>query len=83
MTNETTVNTSGGIGALGLLGVALVLLKALGYIDISWWWCTAPFWGPWLLILAIVCAPLAFAGILLAAAYAFDAWEAWRRRRSK
>lgn len=37
--------TSGGIGALGLLGVAFVVLKLCHVIDWSWWWVTAPFWG--------------------------------------
>jgi phosphoglycerol transferase MdoB-like AlkP superfamily enzyme len=36
---------SGGIGVLGLLGVAFVVLKLTGVIDWSWWWVTAPFWG--------------------------------------
>lgn len=36
----------GGINALGLLGVGLVLLKATGNIDWSWVWVLAPFWIP-------------------------------------
>lgn len=39
------VNSSGGIGVLGLLGVVFVTLKLTGVIDWSWWWVTAPFWG--------------------------------------
>lgn len=35
----------GGIGVLGLLGVAFVVLKLAGVIAWSWWWVTAPFWG--------------------------------------
>lgn len=31
---------------LGLLGVVFVTLKLMGYISWSWWWVTAPFWGP-------------------------------------
>lgn len=42
--NKTTV--SGGIGVLGLLGVAFVVLKLCKVIDWSWWWVTAPFWIP-------------------------------------
>jgi hypothetical protein len=38
-------NNSGGIGVLGLLGVLFVGLKLTGFIDWSWWWVTAPFWG--------------------------------------
>ncbi len=45
MTNKTTSSSSSGIGAFGLLGVAFVVLKLTGYINWSWWWVTAPFWG--------------------------------------
>lgn len=47
-------SSSGGIGALGLLGVVFVTLKLTGYIDWSWWWVTAPFWGGFALLLAIL-----------------------------
>lgn len=38
-------SSSGGISTLGLLGVAFVVLKLMGFINWSWWWVTAPFWG--------------------------------------
>lgn len=38
--------------AIGLLGVAFVVLKLVGVIDWSWWWVTAPFWG--VLAIAVV-----------------------------
>lgn len=47
-------SSSSGIGVLSLLGVAFVVLKLTGYIDWSWWWVTAPFWGGFALVLAIV-----------------------------
>ena len=47
-----TIN--GGIGPLSLLGVALVVLKAMGYISISWFWVLAPFWLPIVLALFLV-----------------------------
>jgi hypothetical protein len=53
MATETKTTHSGGIGVLGLLGVVFVTLKLLGYIDWSWWWVTAPFWGGLALIAAI------------------------------
>lgn len=43
-----------GPGVLGLLGVAFVVLKLLGYINWSWWWVTAPFWGPLALVLVLL-----------------------------
>ena len=42
---ETNIST-GGVGVLGLLGVAFVVLKLCKVIDWSWWWVTAPFWIP-------------------------------------
>ena len=50
MSKEVQVNNHFPI--LGLLGVVFVTLKLLGYITWSWWWVTAPFWGP--LAIAIV-----------------------------
>lgn len=41
---QTTQIVNRGIGPLSLLGVALVVLKAMGYISISWFWVLAPFW---------------------------------------
>jgi len=38
-------STSGGIGVVGLLGIVFVVLKLTGFINWSWWWVTAPFWG--------------------------------------
>ncbi len=47
-------NASNGIGVTGLLGVLFVGLKLTKVIDWSWWWVTAPFWGPAALVLPIV-----------------------------
>ena len=43
--SKASSSSSRGIGVVGLLGVAFVVLKLTGYIDWSWWWVTAPFWG--------------------------------------
>lgn len=45
MSKQSSNNKSGGIGLLGLLGIVFITLKLTGYIDWSWWWVTAPFWG--------------------------------------
>lgn len=52
MSNNTS---SGGVGFLGLLTIAFVVLKLTHYIDWSWWWVLSPVW-----------IPLAVLGILLA-----------------
>ena len=65
MSNNTSSSNNTGIGVFGLLGVAFVVLKLTGYITWSWWWVTAPFWGGFLLIIAII-------GIMALVMVAFD-----------
>lgn len=55
-------NDGGGVGILGLLGVAFIILKLMGYIGWSWWWVLAPFWGGGVLVLLV---GLAFLGVYL------------------
>jgi hypothetical protein len=43
-----------GLSILALLGVAFVILKTAHQIDWSWWWVTAPFWGPAAIWIAMV-----------------------------
>lgn len=42
------VETSGGIGFFSLLFLVFLVLKLVGVITWSWWWVTAPLWGPFL-----------------------------------
>lgn len=56
-------SSSGGIGILGLLGVAFVILKLCGVIDWSWWLVTLPFWGGFALVIGVLV--IAFFGIAL------------------
>lgn len=46
--------SSGGIGVFGLLLVLFIGLKITGNIDWSWWWVTAPLWGPTTILLLVV-----------------------------
>ena len=63
MDNKNNVTYS-GIGVFGLLGVAFIVLKLCNVINWSWWWVTAPFWGP--ITIALVC--IIIAGMILAIA---------------
>ena len=36
--------SSGGIGFVGLLTIAFIVLKLTNYIDWSWWWVLSPIW---------------------------------------
>ncbi len=47
-------SSSGGISVFGLLGVVFVTLKLMGYINWSWWWVTAPFWGGFVLLITVI-----------------------------
>lgn len=51
---STSKNTGGGIGLFGILFVVFLVLKLCNVIDWSWWWITAPLWGP--LAIAVVIA---------------------------
>lgn len=45
MENKRVTVTIGG-WTTQVLGIVFVTLKLTHYIDWSWWWVTAPFWGP-------------------------------------
>lgn len=46
--------TSSGISLMSLLGVAFIILKLVGKISWSWWWVTAPLWGPPLFLIVVL-----------------------------
>lgn len=50
--NKSTA--SGGIGFLGLLTIAFIVLKLTNYIDWSWWWVLSPIWIPTIAVLLIL-----------------------------
>jgi hypothetical protein len=61
MSNSNS-NTSGGIGLCGLVFVVFLVLKLaeIGQVATwSWWWVTAPLWGPIALVLGIAAAAFA------------------------
>lgn len=60
MTRED-LKVAGGLSLPTVVGVVFVILKLIDVIDWSWWWVTAPFWGP--LALTVLLA-LVFVGTL-------------------
>lgn len=56
-------SSSSGIGIIGLLGVAFVVLKLTGYINWSWWLVTMPFWLGLAIVLLILLVFLIIAWI--------------------
>jgi hypothetical protein len=67
MSNRSTTSSSGG-GGLFLLFLLFLVLKLTHVIDWSWWWITAPLWGP--------VAPVA---LVVGAMAAFVAWSPSKR----
>lgn len=68
-TQATAVATakSGGIGFFGLLGILFIGLKLGGVppvSDWSWWWVTAPLWGPMVLVAAVLLIALVIAFVI-------------------
>jgi hypothetical protein len=48
-------NTSGGgISLLTVLGIVFIVLKLTKTIDWSWWWVLAPFWIPFVFVMAFM-----------------------------
>lgn len=50
------------VGVPGLLGVLFIALKLAHVIGWSWWWVTAPFWGP-AGFAAVILLPLFLLGV--------------------
>ncbi|MGN7988672.1 hypothetical protein ACTJKC_15090 [Pedobacter sp. 22226] len=53
MSKEKSNSTSNGIGFLGLLTVAFIVLKLCNVITWSWWLVTIPIWGTVAIVAAI------------------------------
>ena len=64
MSNNTTTSSSSGIGFLGALTIAFIVLKLTGVIAWSWLWVLAPLWIPWTIfgIAAIIIGIIIFIG---------------------
>jgi len=56
MPNDTTVQTSSGIGFTGLLAIVFITLKLTHVIDWSWWWVLSPLWIGWGFAIGVVVA---------------------------
>lgn len=59
MTDNSTPNN--GIGFVGLLTVAFIVLKLTGVIAWSWWWVLAPVWITAAIVVVIIVAVIAVA----------------------
>ena len=59
--SNKSINSSGGIGFGGLLGILFIGLKLTGYIAWSWLWVLSPIWISIavFVVFLVVCAVLA------------------------
>lgn len=48
------IQTSGGVGFLGLLAILFIGLKLGNVITWSWWWVLAPLWGPFAAVVVVL-----------------------------
>ena len=62
MSESSKSITIGGTGFFNLLFLVFLVLKLTKVIDWSWWWITAPLWGP-----IGVCVVLIIIGVILIA----------------
>lgn len=60
-----TTTKSGGVSFAGLLFLLFLGLKLTNQIDWSWWWVTAPLWGPIALVLGFALIVI-FIAVLIA-----------------
>lgn len=49
-----SIQTSGGVGFLGLLAILFIGLKLGNVITWSWWWVLAPLWGPFAAVVVVL-----------------------------
>ncbi len=51
---ENSGQTQGGVGFVGLLTIAFVVLKLCHVIDWRWWWVLSPLWITALVVIIIL-----------------------------
>jgi len=56
---EKKSSSNGGIGFVGLLTIAFIVLKLLNKIDWSWWWVLSPLWIVLLLLVFVTAVTIA------------------------
>jgi hypothetical protein len=71
-TNSKVIVQRTGLGFFPLLTLALIVLKLLGYVKLSWWIIAGVFFAPLAILLVIAGVISAVAGLGLFVAYLLD-----------
>jgi len=62
--NKSTASSSGGIGFVGLLTIAFIILKVTGFINWDWIWVLSPLWISFILAVIFIAIVVAIAVFL-------------------
>jgi len=73
-TEKTVVHVGGG-GGLFTLFLVFLVLKLTGVIAWSWWWVTAPLWGPFALVAVIGGGVVAVMGLALLGTFIWSLFD--------
>ena len=52
--NKNNINTSSGVTFTSILFLRFLALTLTHVIDWSWWWITAPIWGPFAIVVVVL-----------------------------
>lgn len=61
MSNDSNSKATGGVGFLGLLTIAFIVLKLCKVIHWSWIWVFSPIWIPMVIFILVFMAIILFA----------------------
>jgi hypothetical protein len=64
MSDEKSMNMSGGISFSGLLAIVFITLKLCGTINWSWWWVLSPIWISWVVLILLLIVLVIIASII-------------------
>lgn len=77
MASKTEIknNYSYSFPLCSVLFVLFLALKLTGHINWSWWWVTAPLWGPWVALIIVLLAIAVLWLIGIATIELVDRWK--------
>lgn len=69
---KASTHAGNGLGFGTVLFLIFLTLKLTDHIDWSWWWVSAPLWGPIAIIAAVFILTLVFCGVAMTVAWTID-----------